>query len=618
MQLLRLKNISLLARLGLVALLFFLSSCADVKKALVHDYPKQIPFVFDNKILIKDADNKASQQNLTLDLNNYWDDSLQVKRIRQFGLFSTVIQPIRYQPERMARTMQYMQAFLASKGYHQTVLSPQVTTDTINNEWRTKLTMWVNLNKKTILDTITYALNQPALQKLALANKVNSYLKKGAAFSNENVNNELDRLVELFRSNGYYYFTKEKIFAEIDTVDQSLMQLKLDPLDQMNQLIAANQNKEKNPSWKVNIQLRNTNASTTKVYPIGQQIFYSDLKLSDNPDSILVNSLPQTEMLDDISQSFTHPKFKSSLFAEQAILKKGELFNEPKFYQTLNKLSNLGAWQQIDARTTIQNDSVYLHYFLVPYLRRSFSFDLEGSRNTSQLSAGNLLGLSANVTYRDKNVLQKSIPSITSFRTGIELNVNNNNENLTQTLLWNVGHTYSFPSLLIPFKDKNTSNNNNARTNFSLNSAYIDRLNYYQLKSFTTSWGYEWKKNKKAKEVSIIYKPLNIEFYQINKFSKLDSLLLLNPFLRSSFNEGNVISQSLNYISSGNAEHNANEKTYVRLGIEEAGGLLGLTSMKSNMYRYLKLEAEIRKLYKFENTELAWRAMGGWGNNYSN
>jgi len=618
MQLLRLKNISLLARLGLVALLFFLSSCADVKKALVHDYPKQIPFVFDNKILIKDADNKASQQNLTLDLNNYWDDSLQVKRIRQFGLFSTVIQPIRYQPERMARTMQYMQAFLASKGYNQTVLSPQVTTDTINNEWRTKLTMWVNLNKKTILDTITYALNQPALQKLALANKVNSYLKKGAAFSNENVNNELDRLVELFRSNGYYYFTKEKIFAEIDTVDQSLMQLKLDPLDQMNQLIAANQNKEKNPSWKVNIQLRNTNASTTKVYPIGQQIFYSDLKLSDNPDSILVNSLPQTEILDDISQSFTHPKFKSSLFAEQAILKKGELFNEPKFYQTLNKLSNLGAWQQIDARTTIQNDSVYLHYFLVPYLRRSFSFDLEGSRNTSQLSAGNLLGLSANVTYRDKNVLQKSIPSITSFRTGIELNVNNNNENLTQTLLWNVGHTYSFPSLLIPFKDKNTSNNNNARTNFSLNSAYIDRLNYYQLKSFTTSWGYEWKKNKKAKEISIIYKPLNVEFYQINKFSKLDSLLLLNPFLRSSFNEGNVISQSLNYISSGNAENNANEKTYVRLGIEEAGGLLGLTSMKSNMYRYLKLEAEIRKVYKFEYTELAWRAMGGWGNNYSN
>ena len=116
MPLLKLKNISLLARLCLVSLLFFLSSCADVKKALVHDYPKQIPFVFENKIILKDAENKAAQQSLGLELNNYWDDSLQVKRIRQFGLFSTVVQPITYQPERMARTLQYMQAFLASKG----------------------------------------------------------------------------------------------------------------------------------------------------------------------------------------------------------------------------------------------------------------------------------------------------------------------------------------------------------------------------------------------------------------------------------------------------------------------------------------------------------------------
>lgn len=59
------------------------------------------------------------------------------------------------------------------------------------------------------------------------------------------------------------------------------------------------------------------------------------------------------------------------------------------------------------------------------------------------------------------------------------------------------------------------------------------------------------EKNKFATTGTWIYKPLNIEFYQINKFSKLDSLLILNPFLRSSFNEGNVISQTLNYIYQG-------------------------------------------------------------------
>ena len=618
MFLLKLKNISFFPRLYLVSLLFLLNACSDVKKALIHDYPKQSAFVFENKIIIKDAENKVTQQKLNAALDNYWDDSLKAKRIRQFGIFNTLVHPITFQPDRLPRTIQYMQSFLATKGYNHAFITPIVKTDTIKNEWRTRLTMVVNLNKKTLIDTVDYQLNDMKLQQLALKNLEASYLKKGLPFSNENVNNELDRLVELFRANGYYNFTKEKIFAEIDTIDRQLMILNLDPLGQIDQISKATKKTLQNPSWKISIQLRNSNPSITKQYSIGQQIFYSDLKLADNPDSILDASFLHEEVAGDILHRFNNPSFKSSLFKEQSIIKKGDVFNEQLFYKTLNSFSSLGAWQQIDARSTIQNDSIYLHYFLVPSLRRSFSFDLEGSKNTSQLAAGNLLGLSTNITYRDKNVQKKSIPSITSLRTGIELNVNNNNDNLTQTLLWNAGHTYSFPSLLIPFIKGINKLANNAHTNFSLNSAYIDRLNYYQLKSFTTSWGYEWKRNMKGKESIWLYKPLNIELYQINKFSKLDSLLLLNPFLRSSFNEGNVISQTLTYINTGNSKKNSNKSTYLRLGVEEAGALVGLTSAKSSIYQYIKLEAELRTLYKFTYSEIAWRIMGGWGNNYSN
>jgi hypothetical protein len=295
------------------------------------------------------------------------------------------------------------------------------------------------------------------------------------------------------------------------------------------------------------------------------------------------------------------------------------LFNESLFYQTLNNFSSLGAWQQIDARTSLQHDSVYLHYFLLPALRHSYSIDLEGSKNTAQLGAGNLLGLSTNFTYRDRNVQKKSIPSVTSLRTGIELNINNDGQDLTQTLLWNVSHSYSFPNLLIPFVPKKQSYRQNVRSNFSLNNSYIDRLNYYQLKSFTTNWGYEWKETKKGSEHIWIYKPINIELYQLKKFGKLDSLLISNPFLRSSFNEGNVISQTVNFIHAGPSKHNTRNNNYFRVGIEEAGGLLGLsTNLQDQIYRYLKVELEFRKLYKFDYTEFAFRFMGGWGNNYSN
>ena len=618
MHLGKVKIIRFSSSLSLFSLLFFLNSCADLKRAIVHNYPKEQAFIYNNKIIVKDAASKHNAKELSIALDNYWDDSIKVLKIRQYGFFNTIVKPLAYQPERMSRTILYMSNFLATEGYHHPVLTPIITTDTVKKEWRTTVTMEVELNKKTLLDTITYQLSDPILQNIALKNSQNSYLKKGQAYSNLSINNELDRLVALFRSNGFYNFTKEKIFAEVDTIDASLMILQLDPLSQITQITEAKEKKNQNPSWKISIQLRNLSKEITKQYRIGQQLFYSDLAVLDNPDSVLVHPPLNRDTLSNLTHLYTLPKFKSALFKEQAFIQKGSLFNETSYYQTLNQFSSLGAWQQVDGRTALTNDSVYLHYFLVPSMRRSVNFDIEGSRNTAQLGSGNLLGLSTNLTYRDKNVQRKAIPSVTSLRLGVELNLNSSG-NVTQTLLWNVGQTYSFPNLILPFVKKEAKPNQNVKTNFALYGSYMDRLDYYQLKSFTTNWGYEWKKNKNGKQQVISYHPLNVEFYQLNKFSKLDSLLIKNPFLRSSFNEGNILSQTLSYTNIGASSKHPHQQQYLRFGIEDAGGLFGLSEkLNNNLYRYLKLEAEYRSTYKYSNSEIAWRLMGGWGNNYSN
>jgi hypothetical protein len=616
MLLRKLKNISFFSRFSLLGLLFLINACTDIKKAVVHDYPKQKAFVFDNKIAIKDAESKKTLHDLSYNLDTYWDDSLKAKKVRQFGIFNTIVQPILYQPERIDRTIHYMQNYLASVGYNHPNFQLVDKVDTIHDEYRVSLKMNIQLNKKTIIDTVAYQLNNQQLQSIVTANIESAYVKKGMPFSNVLIDNELDRLVALFRNNGYYYFTKEKIFAEVDTLNQSLMTLNLDPLAQVSQVQDANKKNQGNPSWKISFQLRNMDTNAAKTYSIGKQTFYADLSLSDNPDSILVNGRKWNETDGEITHSFNIPKFKTSLFSEQSLIHTGDLFNEKLFYKTLNNYSSLGAWQQIDGRSSIIKDSVQLNYFLIPNLRHNLNLDLEGSRNTAQIGAGNLLGLSTSVTYRDRNVQKKSIQSISSLRTGIELDLNRSN--LTQTLLVNIGQTYSFPELLIPFKPIRKSNTSNNKSSFSLNGSYIDRLNYYQLKSFTTNWGYEWKNNKNGGEYILNYRPINIELYNLQKFGKLDSLLILNPFLRSSFNDGNVVSQTFSYTHSGPAKNNARQNNYFRIGIEESGALLGLSSsVQKNIYRYIKAEVEFRKLIKYDYTELAWRFMGGWSNNYS-
>lgn len=616
MLLRKLKNISFFSSSSLLGLLFLTNACTDIKKAAVHDYPKEKAFVFDNKIIIKDPESKQTLHDLSYGLVNYWDDSLKAKRVRQFGIFNTLVQPVFYQPERKDRTIHYMQNYLASVGYNHPNLQLTDKVDTIHNEYRVSLTMNVQLNKKTIIDTVAYQLNDQRLQQIAIENVTQAYVKKGMAFSNESIDNELDRLVALFRNNGYYYFTKEKIFAEVDTLNASLMTLNLDPLAQVTQVQDANKKNKENPSWRISFQLRNIDANASKTYPIGKQTFYSDLALVDNPDSVLQNGRKFTETVGEITHTFNSPKFNTTLFSEQSLIHNGELYNEKLFYKTLNNYSSIGAWQQVDARSTIIKDSVHLYYFLVPNLRHNLNLDLEGSRNTAQIGAGNLLGLSTSLTYRDRNVQKKSIQSISNLRTGIELDLNRSN--LTQTLLFNIGQTYNFPSIIIPFTPIHKSNTSNDKSSFSLNGSYIDRLNYYRLKSFTTNWGYEWKKNKQGGENIVSYKPINIELYNLQKFAKLDSLLILNPFLRSSFNDGNVISQTISYTHTGPALNNPRQNNYFRIGIEEAGALVGLSAAaQKNIYRYIKAEVEVRKLIKYDYTELAWRFMGGWSNNYS-
>jgi len=98
-----------------------------------------------------------------------------------------------------------------------------------------------------VIDTVVYQLADRKLQEIAIKNSGAAYIKKGMAFSNESINNELDRLVNLFRTNGYFYFTKEKIFAEVDTINKSLMNLYLDPLEQVSQIEEAGKKQLENP-----------------------------------------------------------------------------------------------------------------------------------------------------------------------------------------------------------------------------------------------------------------------------------------------------------------------------------------------------------------------------------
>jgi outer membrane protein insertion porin family len=600
-----------LSLLLLSLLLAMFSSCTTVKNA------PAVPFVFDNKITLKGNISKDEKNRLTTELDNYWDDSAKARKVTQFGVSHRIIDPPVFDSGNINRSINFMNAFLNSQGYYYAQFSDSVKIDSVKDERRVKLHMIIDVGKNITIDSVSYNLGDTTLQRLTAEQEKKTFLKKGKPYNKEVINSELDRLVSIYRQNGYYGFTREDIYTEVDSMDTRLLQLTLDPFRQAQIIADAAKRRRENPTWDIAVEKRPTFDSSKLIqYHIGRMYYYPETKLSD-----FVDSLPNDHSFLELQRRNLTMRYKKGLFnyrvlREHTYMRNGDLYNESDYFKSINTFGQLGAWQQVDARPKIRDrDTLDMYFFLVPAVKQSYGIDLEGSRNTADIGLGNLWGVTTSLTYNNRNVWKSAIQSVATFRTGVELNLlTSNQDRLLQTFLISLGHTYAFPKLIQPFKNWRALNRlDNKRTLFSVNGSYIDRRDYYRLRSLVTSWGYEFKKGNNV----WLYKPFNLELYGIDTLHGLDTLFKINPFLRTSFNSGKVLSQNLTLIRNYTNINNPNISHYLRLGIEEAGGLFGLIGgLRDQIYRYIKIEAEYRQSIKMNKTELAYRVFAGFGYNY--
>ncbi len=597
------------------------TSCSEQKRTFVRNYPPNRAFVYQNKIDLTGTLSKDEKKRLLNQLDNYWDDSMKVRKVQLFGFFYKIKSPAVFDSTKFDRSINFMNAYLNSQGYYYASFQDEFHKDTVKDQIRTFINMQINPGKNISIDSVVYALNDPLLDSITRSEAQKSLLVHGEHYTKQQISNELDRLVNLYRRNGYFKFTRDDIFAYVDSTNQKLLQLSTDPFEQATLLEELAKARNENPKWDVTIMRRPlTDSSRLQQYKIGSLYYYPETKITDIPDSLLTRH----DFKEDIQRGAI-VRYKKGLFnykplREYTYFKRGDIYNEEKYFKTVNGLSQLGSWQNVELEPKPRGkDSLDFYFFMTPAVKQSFTIDLEGSRNTGDLGSGNLLGISTNLSYQNRNVWKRAIQSVATFRTGVELSLLSSSyqqNGLLQSFIINAGHTYIFPKIIQPFKGfKGFNNLDNRRTLWAINAGYVDRRTFYRLRTLITSWGYEWKKGNTV----YLYKPLNIELNTLDKLDSLNALILKNPFLKASFNEGNIISQSFSVIKTTISNRNPNASNYYRFGVEEAGGILGLTpGIKGNIYRYIKAENEYRHSIKFDKAELAYRVYGGIGYNYGN
>ncbi|WP_447642418.1 MULTISPECIES: BamA/TamA family outer membrane protein [Chitinophagaceae] len=621
-------------------LIISLSACSIYDRTSVKNPPQGKPFVFDNQVkVLEDGVSESQALNLQQDLGGYWTDSLNANRYRRYGFFYRINNPPVFDTANITATKKSMLGYMNAKGYFSAAIQDTFRIDSISkaSQQRTFVKMTVDPGKATIIDSISYTLPDSNMVRiLSNIGQKDPNIRIGKTrLSNVPISAELDRIVALYRNNGYYRLTKEDVVAVVDTNDVSLLKMTIDPFQQAMLLAKSASKRGKNPTASVDftkrtytdsiqIALRQNNFSR---YHIGKIIVYPETGATDIPDSIITH--PQwfpnkyTTKSGNVTIYDMEGKFAPRPILEHLFLRPRELYSDDQFLKTTSNISSIGAWQQVDTRANVHGDSIVdLYYFLVPAPKYNASYDFEVSRNTGDFlsqanfgtSSNSLMGLDVNVALRNRNLWKRAIQATTNLSGGVELNLGRDNTNkLLQTFRYSIGQTFVFPRFITPFKlrDRTTEG---IRSVLNLSANLQDRRDIFQLGSIVGNWGYEWR----HKNLAWQYRPLNVEFYTLDKRKYLDSLIALNPYIQNAFNTGTILSQQLNLTITYKDRNHPRNMNYVSFGLEESGTLFGrINALGKKIYQYAKFQAEYRKqIYISSKQQLALRAFGGIGFNY--
>ncbi len=629
------KPIFLLILLGLTVCLF--PSCFPKGKFLfvfnrtsVKNPPKDT-FVFANEIHITPGIVSKDEQNrLESALSGYWDDSVRAREVQQFGVFYRIKNAQHFDTFALDRSSLFMRSYLQSQGYYDATLRDTFRIDTFrfgtkDQQFRAIPIMYINPGKRLILDSIAYnfldtARPRPSdtvLQQLALQTADQTLLRKGDPYSKQIIGAELDRLVNWYRQNGFYRLTREQIAAYVDTTDQLIDSLTIDPFELVRRIAEAAERRRQHPTADIDIlqsrQVKDIPLDTiaTKQYRIGNVYYYPQTSDTANVDSLLKRNMFTVRGRNDVYMKYPgdRPIVNFNPLINHTYITKGELYNERLFFKTVNAFGQMGPWKQIELRDSLKGDTVDFHVFMMPYTKLNLRFSVDLTRSTGDfVSSNNLFGLGGNATLTHRNLFKNAIQSAFTGRAGVELNLDRK-QKLLQTVQGGLGLTFAFQNMFVTSVERQKKYDA-ARALVAFNANYTERKDFYRLRSLTANAGNEWVRGSLVQAIRFP----NVEFYSLDVLPLLDAAFLSNPFLKTAFNTGNVLSVIYTRTQSRQSRLKPNKSFNLRMGAEYAG--FGIS--QNTYYQYLKGEIEFIHKSQRQKSMSVYRAFIGAGYNLSN
>jgi hypothetical protein len=426
------------------------------------------------------------------------------------------------------------QQFLTSKGYLRGVVTSSVETIRKN---QVRIDFLINTGPRYTIDSLRYTLTDFELDSLIQDNIDQSLFKIGMAYDQPTVEDERERLYELFTDNGYFAFSKQYLAFEVDTSTLGNHQVILNTI------------------------VRNPSQGDHKQYKVDSIIFLSE------------SNLPQTSrtapiQFNNISYQFGEQKYNPKLLDWRIFLEKDSLFNRSQTIETQRQLSFLDAYRFVNINfDSTASESLTATIFTSPMNRFQTAYELGFVQAAQQIP-----GPFINVGIKNRNTFGSlEVVQVNGNFSILGLDRVSEESPLAYTFFQYGGDiSINFPQFLFPtgskFKKRIGSYNPNTRLQVRYN--FEDRTSEYRRTNLETSLSYFWQV-----EDNLRYRltPLSINFIDVTDITDTFSDFLVNQEQQGNGALAAAFQSSL--ITSTAAELLINSNSY------------GLTNRNSNFFR---------------------------------
>lgn len=494
-------------------------------------------------------------------------------------------------------TANLLEQYLVDNGFFQAAVASEIKN---SGKKKAAITYTVTPNHRYRIKSVTYETDTSALGKAVAAAKEGSSLKLNRPYRLDSVVAERNRVHNILKDQGYYYFTPDHLLIEVDSTNNGMVDLYLKVKDETPEA-ARRQYRMKNITLYPNYSLDNDSMSRR-----GTPVQYHHIRIVDSTQ-----------------------KFRPSVFDKSVFLKPDSLYKLTNHNLTLRRLTDLGTFKFVKGQfRAVRGDSSRLNasFFLTPYPRRSLSAELRGTSKSN-----NFVGSEIRITSKNRNWLHAANLLEIILSGGMEWQVGGRKAADNSTLIG--GNSYNLkaeaavtiPRFWQPLFNFNVRTPYVPRTRISVSYELFSRSQLYNLNAYSFQFQYIWRQTQYLEHK---WSPIAITYVlPTSTTAGYDSILVNDPSQRAAIEKQFILGGNYS-VTYNNQSDNKVHSFYMNGDLDYSGNLAGLvvpkkdsakTIVGSPFAQYIRLTADIRHYWKL-NRKLTWvnRVFAGFGMPYGN